>query len=231
MSKATDLRDMFENSMFKGDVSKWKVSNVKDMSHMFHGAAFNGHLEHWNVGQVENMEKMFAENIHFNQPLEAWNVERVRSMNCMFFGSIFNHPLSGWKVAQVEDMQAMFAFGGLDQELEDWTVMDTCDTTEMFHDSKLFRRLWDQVEEPYDEDIHSSDWGSVRSLWRQQRLGHPFKAYPPKKSWKTLQKSKEDCEGDTKAFLEPQYFRSLMDIIPKGVEKWCEEGGQNKGFH
>ena len=41
VSEITDMRDMFCESEFNGDISKWDVSNVTDMRSMFQCSEFN----------------------------------------------------------------------------------------------------------------------------------------------------------------------------------------------
>ena len=60
VSKVKDMSDMFSDSKFNGDISKWNVSNVKNMSEMFEGSQFNGDISNWNVSKVKNMGGMFS---------------------------------------------------------------------------------------------------------------------------------------------------------------------------
>ena len=43
-SLITDMRYMFSDSKFNGDISSWNVSNVSDMSFMFSDSKFNGDI-------------------------------------------------------------------------------------------------------------------------------------------------------------------------------------------
>ena len=43
------LSELFADSKFNGDISKWNVSNVTTMDFMFHNSKFNGDLSNWNV--------------------------------------------------------------------------------------------------------------------------------------------------------------------------------------
>jgi len=38
------MYEMFKDSHFNGDISKWDVSNVTNMSSMFSGSKFNGDI-------------------------------------------------------------------------------------------------------------------------------------------------------------------------------------------
>ena len=42
-----NMKFMFANSKFNGDISKWDVSNVKDMFGTFEGSKFNGDISRW----------------------------------------------------------------------------------------------------------------------------------------------------------------------------------------
>ena len=46
------MKSMFEESEFKGDVSKWDVSSVIDMSFMFYHTYFDGDVSNWNTTHV-----------------------------------------------------------------------------------------------------------------------------------------------------------------------------------
>ena len=59
-SNIIDMSNLFEESEFNGDISKWDVSNVKNMEYMFLGSNFNADISKWNVSNVTDMESMFA---------------------------------------------------------------------------------------------------------------------------------------------------------------------------
>ena len=59
-SLITDMSELFKDSIFNGDISKWNVSKVRDMYGMFFWAeSFNQPIENWNVSKVKNMRAMF----------------------------------------------------------------------------------------------------------------------------------------------------------------------------
>ena len=55
----TDMRSIFMNAKFNGDISNWNVENVTNMRFMFHNSKFNGDISNWNVGNVTDMYSMF----------------------------------------------------------------------------------------------------------------------------------------------------------------------------
>jgi surface protein len=78
-----------EATRFKGDLSRWDVSQVIDMDYMFSGAIqFNGDLRQWDVSNVILHYGVFNGAYQFNGDLSPWeyhhiNVEirRERTMN------------------------------------------------------------------------------------------------------------------------------------------------------
>ena len=58
-SNITDMSNLFLESDFTGDISKWNVSNVTNMGGMFFDSEFNADLSNWDVSNVTDMEFMF----------------------------------------------------------------------------------------------------------------------------------------------------------------------------
>ena len=55
VSQITDMSDLFNGLIFKGDVSEWDVSNVRNMMGMFEHTEFNGDISKWNVSRVREI--------------------------------------------------------------------------------------------------------------------------------------------------------------------------------
>ena len=81
----TNMKYMFQDSKFNGDISNWNVGNVTDMRYMFDGSEFNGDISNWDVRNVTNMYSMFNYS-KFNGDISNWDVENVTDMRFMFNG-------------------------------------------------------------------------------------------------------------------------------------------------
>lgn len=103
-----NFSNMFYNSKFNGDISKWDVSEAIDMYQMFAESEFNGNLSSWDVSQVENMSYMFSGAKFNNDSLANWDVRNVKDMNAMFKFSDFNGDISEWEPRRVMIMNYMF---------------------------------------------------------------------------------------------------------------------------
>ena len=94
-SKIKDFGNLFNQTLFDGDISEWNTHNVKNMYSCFAYSEFNGDISNWDVSNVENMDWMF-EKSQFNKPIGNWDVSKVNSMNGMFSDSQFNQDISNW---------------------------------------------------------------------------------------------------------------------------------------
>ena len=126
-----NFSNIFYNSKFNGDISKWDVSQAVAMYQMFAESEFNGNLSSWDVSGVEDMSYMFSGAQFNNDSLKDWDVRNVKTMNGMFKFSEFNGDISEWKPRRVQDMSYMFYGSKFDRDISDWYVKFIT-RTEMF---------------------------------------------------------------------------------------------------
>ena len=101
----------YNQTDFRGDLSKWDTSRVKSMESMFYDAAsFIGDgISNWDVSHVTNMDSMFYKSLAFNQPIGSWDTSKVTDMYAMFESvASFNQDITNWDVSQVTSMERMF---------------------------------------------------------------------------------------------------------------------------
>ena len=79
----TDMRSMFHNSKFNGDISSWNVENVTNMRSMFNCSEFNGDISNWDVRNATDMYSTFY-NSKFNGDISDWDVRNVTDISFMF---------------------------------------------------------------------------------------------------------------------------------------------------
>ena len=77
-----------------GHISAWDTSQVTDMKQLFQDSIFNDDISAWDTSAVTSMFATFQNAKQFNQPLNDWEVSGVTSMVSMFaHAESFNQPL------------------------------------------------------------------------------------------------------------------------------------------
>ena len=91
------MSNLFKDSKFNGDISKWDVSNVTNMSYMFaYADSFNQSISKWNTSRVTDMYRMFCGASSFNQSLDKWNTSKVKDMRYIFSDSKLEGKEPSW---------------------------------------------------------------------------------------------------------------------------------------
>ncbi|MFK7866523.1 MAG: BspA family leucine-rich repeat surface protein, partial [Alphaproteobacteria bacterium] len=150
VSDIQDMSNLFKNSKFNGNISKWNTENVTDTSGMFLMSCYDKPLN-LNTSKVTNMNSMFGKS-KFNSSLNL-NTSKVTNFGWMFYDSDFDQPLdfidtsnalnigfvlyksrntqhhtaNNWDVSKVTVFEAAFQSTQLKLDLTDWDVSSgTC---------------------------------------------------------------------------------------------------------
>ena len=134
VSRITSMNNLFADSPFNGDISKWDVSRVTNMEKMFYLSVFKGNISDWNVACVKNMDSMFSGS-SFQNDVSRWNTSHVTSMDSMFQASKFNGDISLWNVGACTNFSAMFTASAFNQPLSQWDMQSAQKVNHMFHNS------------------------------------------------------------------------------------------------
>lgn len=138
VSQITDMSDLFNDSPFNGNISRWDTSSVADMSRMFMRSGFTGDISKWDVSNVLDMRHMFDES-DFNGNISNWNVSKVQSTSGMFSNSHFCGDLSRWDVTSVQDMTGMFAYNmSTTDKPQGWNISQW-DVSNVWNMSRMFQ--------------------------------------------------------------------------------------------
>ena len=83
-SLITNMSELFVDSIFNGDISRWNTSNVEDMWGMFAYSDFDGNISKWDVSNAMNTSNMFRKS-KFNQDISNWKINKNCDIDDMFF--------------------------------------------------------------------------------------------------------------------------------------------------
>ena len=139
-SNVTNMKGMFRNSFFNGDIRSWDVSNVTTMAWMFdHDQEFSQNLNNWNTSNVTNMAVMFSGARSFNYPLDNWDTSKVTLMAKMFlFSTEFNQSIGNWDTSKVTNMSYMFNSAyNFNQPLGKWDISSVTESIDFADNSSL----------------------------------------------------------------------------------------------
>lgn len=138
VSGIKDMSNLFENSLFNGDISQWDVSGVETMHSMFRMSIFEGDISEWNVKNVKSMAFMFAY-AYFDGDISKWTFPQMQTMGSMFFGGGFNGNISAWDVSHVEDISNMFIGSEFRGDLSRWRISEST-TAHFFMDAETMAK-------------------------------------------------------------------------------------------
>lgn len=102
-SLITNMRKVFYEMDFTGDISEWDVSNVKNMDRMFANGSFNGDLSKWDVSKVEDFDYIFHRSDFNNTSPIDWDV------NTDHRGSVFGVFSSVSNTAEQDQVEESWA--------------------------------------------------------------------------------------------------------------------------
>ena len=173
--------ELFKNTSFNQDVSKWILPNSEDVpggfnaTSMFSFTPFNQPVDtheedgvkYWDMSNCTNIRSMFEKCESFNQPLSNWDTSRVKNMEFTFnFCLLFDQPLNTWDTSSVTDFRNMFRHArNFNQPLSNWDTSSATLTGSMFAHANSFNQ---------DLSTNGSKWDvsnvtSMRSMFLNAR--------------------------------------------------------------
>lgn len=131
VSGITEMRRLFNDLKFNGDVSKWDVSGVRVFDEMFRDSPFDGDLSSWNVSSATSMRRMF-QNSPFKGDLAKWNVGALVDAGFMFDHARFAGDVSAWRPVSLKDADHMFHCCRFNSDVSNWNLPNLRNATAMF---------------------------------------------------------------------------------------------------
>jgi len=106
----SNIDNIFRDSTFNKDISKWDVSSVTSAMSTFDGASnFYHDISQWDTSAMVNMKQTFAYVGKFNSDISSWDASSVKGMEKTFeFSNRFNQDISDWEISQVTSFEKMF---------------------------------------------------------------------------------------------------------------------------
>ncbi|GMI04758.1 hypothetical protein TrVE_jg9390, partial [Triparma verrucosa] len=159
-SKVTNMKDLFDVSDFKSDVTKMDLSE--------NARIFNEDIAAWNVGKVEDFTNIFKGLDEFNSEniIKSWNTkwrgikftsESLRKsvqeeftedklLTLIMYGS-----LNTWDVSKVTDMGGLFkGMENFDEDISSWDVKKVQDFSGIFEGATKFNKSKIRNWRPFD---------------------------------------------------------------------------------
>ena len=131
VSGITEMRRLFNDLKFNGDVSKWDVSGVRVFDEMFRDSPFDGDLSSWNVSSATSMRRMF-QNSPFKGDLAKWTVGALVVAGFMYDHARFAGDVSAWRPVSLKDADHMFHCCRFNSDVSNWNLPNLRNATAMF---------------------------------------------------------------------------------------------------
>ncbi len=166
VSKITHMTDLFFQSDFNGDISKWDISSVRIMDCMFQNSKFNGDISKWDTSNVRDMKLVFSHS-SFNGDISNWNVSKVKNMFGMFQYSKFNQNISQWDVRKVKNISLMFRGSDFSYDLSEWKPYVLNFLQETFLDCSAKEPYWSKIQDQQERKNNIKKYMVYQKLNKQ----------------------------------------------------------------